>query len=225
MQRVADSVVADRPDAFGQRSLATLGLDLKQAGNLHGGTQEDGIKHLLPGVLWKLSALRQGSHQIRKAKHLVEISLEPVPGQAWRSSFSLRNRFRLTPQMVAAAASKRRRISIFWRTFSANSAGMLKSLGLSVDQHGDLKLRVKALSVSAMAVGPATGAFAFDKRAGQHFAERAEAADEFAAQFQVGFAGHFHMTLILVSETRSSQGYLRNAKMPQTGLPRGRHCE
>ena len=81
MQRVADGVVADRSDAFGQRSLATLGLDLKQAGNLHGGAQEDGVKHLLPGVLWKLAALGQSAHQIRKAKHLVEISLEPVPGQ------------------------------------------------------------------------------------------------------------------------------------------------
>src|SRR6266571_5022200 len=94
LERVAEGVVADRSDAFGQRSLATLGLDLKQAGNLHGGAQEDSVKHLLPWVLWKLSALGQGSHQIRKAKHLVEISLEPVPGQTWRSSFSLRNRFR-----------------------------------------------------------------------------------------------------------------------------------
>jgi hypothetical protein len=73
-------------------------------------------------------ALGQGTHQIRKAKHLVEISLEPVPAQTWRSSFSLINRFRLTLQMVAAA-SKRRRISIFWRTFSANAAGMLRAFG------------------------------------------------------------------------------------------------
>jgi hypothetical protein len=53
-----------------------------------------------------------------------------------------------------------------------------------------------------MTVGPAAGTFAFDKRAGQHFAERTEAADEFAAQFQVGLAGRFYMTLILVSEQR-----------------------
>jgi len=44
-----------------------------------------------------------------------------------------------------------------------------------------------------MTVGLAAGASAFDKRAGQHFAESTEAADEFAAQFQVGFAGRFHM--------------------------------
>ena len=61
-------------------------------------------------------------------------------------------------------------------------------------------MRVKALAVGAMTVGPAAGPFAFHKRAGQHFAERAEATDEFAAQFQVGYAERFNMTLILVSE-------------------------
>src|SRR6202158_4663437 len=85
---------------------------------------------IFPRVLGKLPSLGQSAHQIGEAKHLVEISLEPVPGQTWRSSFSLRNRFKLTLQMVAAAASKRRRISIFWRTFSANSAGMLSAFGL-----------------------------------------------------------------------------------------------
>ena len=59
---------------------------------------------------------------------------------------------------------------------------------------------MKALSVSTMTVGAATGAFAFDKRAGQRFAERTEATDEFAAQLQVRFAGGFYMTLIIVSE-------------------------
>src|SRR6266571_5398606 len=113
LERVADGVVADRADALGQRSLATFGLDLEQAGNLHGGAQEDSVKHLLPWVLWKLPALGQSADQIRKTKHLIEISLEAVPAQAGRSSFSLRNRFRLTRQMDAAAASKRRRISIF----------------------------------------------------------------------------------------------------------------
>src|SRR4029077_8543085 len=91
---------------------------------------KDGVKHFLPGVLRKLPPLRQSVRQSREAKHFIEISLEPVPGQVWRSSFSLRNRLRLTPQMVAAAASKRRRISIFWRTLSTNSAGMLRAFGL-----------------------------------------------------------------------------------------------
>src|SRR5712692_11949592 len=130
LERVADGVVADRSDAFRQGSIATLGLDLQQAGNLHGCTQEDGVKHLLPAVLWKLPALRQSAHQIRKAKHLIQISLEPVAAQVCWSSFSLRNRFRLMRQMEAAAASKRRRISILSRTCSANSAGMLRAFGL-----------------------------------------------------------------------------------------------
>src|SRR6266566_4059514 len=129
-KRIADGVIADRSDAFGQRPMVTLGLDLQQAGNLHRRPQEDRVKHFFPGVLGKLPPLGQGAYQIGKAKHLVEISLEPVSGQGWRSSFSLRNRFRLTLQMVAAAASKRRRISIFWRTFSTNSAGMLRAFGL-----------------------------------------------------------------------------------------------
>jgi hypothetical protein len=47
--------------------------------------------------------------------------------------------------------------------------------------------------------GLATGPLAFDKRAGQHFAEQTEAADEFAAQFQVGIVGWFHMTPMMVS--------------------------
>src|SRR6266478_5764321 len=131
-ERIADGIVADRSDTFRQHSIATLGLDLEQARNLHGGTQEDRVEYLLPGVLRKLPPLRQGFHQSREAKHLVQISLEPVPDQTGRPPFffSLRNRFRLTPQMVAAAASKRRRISIFSRTFSASSAGMLRAFGL-----------------------------------------------------------------------------------------------
>src|SRR5204862_7925969 len=86
------------------------------------------VKHLLPGVLGKLPALLQGAYQIRKAKYFIEISLEPGPAQTGPSCFSLRNRFRLRPQMVAAAESKRRRIAIFSRTFSTNSAGMWREL-------------------------------------------------------------------------------------------------
>ena len=69
-------------DAFRQRPIVTLRLDLQQAGDLHGGAQKDTVKHLLPWVLWKLPALGQSAHQIRKAKYLIEISLEPVPAQA-----------------------------------------------------------------------------------------------------------------------------------------------
>jgi len=42
-----------------QRPTAALGLDLQQAGHLHGRPQEDGIKHLLPGVPRRLAAFRQ----------------------------------------------------------------------------------------------------------------------------------------------------------------------
>src|SRR5437762_11424524 len=72
--------------------MVTFCLDLQQAGNLHRRTQEDGVKHLFPRVLWKLPSLGQSAHQIGEAKHLVEISLEAVPGQTWRSFFSLRDR-------------------------------------------------------------------------------------------------------------------------------------
>jgi hypothetical protein len=65
-----------------------------------------------------------------------------------------------------------------------------------------------------MTAGLAAGASAFDKRTGQHFAESAEAADEFAAQFQVGFAGRFHMTLIIVSEKHKVKYPQRFARMP-----------
>ncbi len=82
LERVAEGVVANRPDAFGQRPVATLGLDLQQARYLHGGAEEDRVKHLFPGMLGKLPALGQSADQIRKAEHLIEIGLEPVPDQA-----------------------------------------------------------------------------------------------------------------------------------------------
>ena len=59
---------------------------------------------------------------------------------------------------------------------------------------------MQVVAVGAMTVGPAASALAFDKRAGQHFAESTEAADELAAELQVGFARRLHMTLIIVSE-------------------------
>ncbi|MGA7924430.1 MAG: hypothetical protein WCA20_00365 [Candidatus Sulfotelmatobacter sp.] len=61
----------------------------------------------------------------------------------------------------------------------------LERFGLAVNQYGGLILRVQVFAVGAMTGGFAAGTLAFDKRAGQHFAESPEAADEFAAQFQV----------------------------------------
>src|SRR5207253_237602 len=43
----------------------------------------------------------------------------------------------------------------------------VKSFRLAVHQYRDLKLGVQTFAVGAMTVGPATGAFAFDKGAGQ----------------------------------------------------------
>src|SRR6266446_9762518 len=83
-----------------------------------------------------------------------------------------------------------------FRQFGRNVKGFL----LALNQHRDLVLRVKVVAVGAVAVGAAAGAFAFDKGAGQHFAERTETANESAAEFQVGVGGRFYMTLIIVSE-------------------------
>src|SRR5258707_7553662 len=90
----------------------------------------------------------------------------------------------------------------------------VESFRLAINQHGDLILGVQAFAVGAMTAGLAAGASAFDKRARQHFAESTEAADEFAAQFQVGFAGRFHMTLIIVSESHKVKYPKRFARMP-----------
>ena len=49
---------------------------------------------------------------------------------------------------------------------------------------------MQILTVGAMAVGAATGAFALDEGAGEHLTEGTEAADESATQFEIGIAGH-----------------------------------
>src|ERR1700733_355663 len=117
--------------------MVTLGLDLQQTGNLHRRSQEDRVKHFFHACWGNCRPSGTALTKSEKAKHLVEISLEPmpVPAQIRRSSFSLsfslslRNRFRFTLQMVAAAASKRRRISIFSRNLSAHCAGTLRVFG------------------------------------------------------------------------------------------------
>jgi hypothetical protein len=130
LERIADGVIAERSNPLGQDSATAFGLDLQQAGDLHGRCQEDRIEDLVPGMARSLAPFRQGFHKIGKVEHLIEVGLEAVSGQVYRFSFSLRNLLRLMPQMVAAAASKRRRISTCWRTLGTNLAGMLKVLGL-----------------------------------------------------------------------------------------------
>jgi hypothetical protein len=63
--------------------MAAIGFDLQQTGDLHTRAQEDRIKYLLPGVPWGLASLRQSVHETRESKHLIEVSLEAVPGQAY----------------------------------------------------------------------------------------------------------------------------------------------
>jgi hypothetical protein len=92
----------------------------------------------------------------------------------------------------------------------------VEGLRLAIQQEGDLILPVQAFAGGAITGGPATGPLAFDKRAGQHFAEQTEAADEFAAQFQVGIVGCFPVTLTKVSKIREIKYPRRFARMTQT---------
>jgi hypothetical protein len=73
---------------------------------------------------------------------------------------------------------------------------------------------MKVLAVGATAVGLAARTLAFGKGAGQHFAERTEAADEFAAQFEVGIGGRVQLTLISMSEKTKVRPGRKFARMP-----------
>ena len=93
----------------------------------------------------------------------------------------------------------------------------MEGFRLAIDEYGNLELGMQVLAVGAMTVGLSTSAFALDKGAGQHFTERTETANEFAAEFQVGITGVFYMTLIIVSELGQVKHYRRFARMPFTG--------
>ena len=88
-----------------------------------------------------------------------------------------------------------------------------KSLRFAIDEKGNLKLGMQILAVGTVAVGATTGALALDEGAGEHLAERTEAADEPATQFEVGVSGHC-LTLIIVSEIESCKEIKRFARMP-----------
>ena len=83
MERIADGVVADRSNPLGQGPTAAFGFDLQQAGDLHGGCQEDRIEDLVPGMARSLATFRQGLHEMGKVEHLIEVRLEAVSGQAY----------------------------------------------------------------------------------------------------------------------------------------------
>jgi len=54
----------------------------------------------------------------------------------------------------------------------------MEDLGVAIDQDGQLILHMQILAVGATAVGATTSPLALDEGAGEHFAERREAADE-----------------------------------------------
>src|SRR6266700_2524400 len=163
LERVADGVVADRSDAFCQRSIATLGLDLKQAGDLHGGPQEDGVKHLFPWVLWRLPALGQSVHQGGEAKYFIEISLQAVPGHPLAGFLFFEKALQVETADGRGGGIKTSAHLNFLPYLFSQLGWNVESLRLAVDQYGNLELGMKALTVGAMTVGLAAGAFTFDK--------------------------------------------------------------
>ena len=66
----------------------------------------------------------------------------------------------------------------------------MERLRLAVDQHGNLILGMQGFAVRAVTVRPSARAFILHKRAGQHFAEKSETADEFTAGLEIGIASH-----------------------------------
>ena len=92
----------------------------------------------------------------------------------------------------------------------------VESFGLAIHQDGNLVLGMQILAIGATAMGSAAASLAVDQGAGQHVAKRAEAADESAAAFEAGIAGHCPVTLIIVSERGQVQSFVRFAKMLKT---------
>ena len=161
-----------RCDALGQRPMVTLGLDLKQAGDLHG---------------WHPRRRRQILFSTRAAETAVPRA-EHLPNP--RSRTPCRDKPR-----TGAGAGSTLVIFFFFELFfeeslqvdPADSRGgsveasahldlfayllhpmrwNVESFGLAVHAYGDLKLRVQTFAVGTMTVGPATGAFAFEKEPG-----------------------------------------------------------
>ena len=70
---------------------------------------------------------------------------------------------------------------------------------------------MELLAVGAAAVGLAALAAAFDERAGKHFAQRAQSANEPTTEVEFGVVRH--LPLIIVSEQRQRKHLLRFARM------------
>ena len=108
--------------------------------------------------------------------------------------------------MVAAAASKRRRISIFWRTFSDQVGRDVESL--SAFHRSARRSEIASAGSCRRRNGSWAGrsAFAFDKRAGQHFAEGPRLRMRLPRRFEVGVAGHIPYDTNNSVRNRPSQG-------------------
>jgi hypothetical protein len=102
----------------------------------------------------RLAAFWRRTRQPGKIEHFVEIGIELVPGQAYWASFSLTNLLGLMPQMVAAAASKRSRMATCRRTSSANPAGHVEGLGLTLGDDGNLILHMQVGAIGAVTGRP-----------------------------------------------------------------------
>jgi hypothetical protein len=87
-----------------------------------------------------------------------------------------------------------------------HSSRNVKDLRLALDEDGELKLHMQVLAVGTTTVRAATSSLAFDEGAGEHFAERCEAADESSSNSEIRVAGH--LTLIIVSETNPVNTFL-----------------
>ena len=74
----------------------------------------------------------------------------------------------------------------------------VEDLRFALHKDGELILHMQVLAVGATTVGATASSLAFDEGAGEHFAERSEAADESCARWEVRAA--CHLTLIIVSE-------------------------
>jgi len=139
-------------NAFGQGSIATLGLDLQQTGNLHGGTQEDGVKHLLPPVLWKLPALGQSVHQGGEAKYFIEIGLQAVPGHPLAGFLFFEKALQIEPADGRGGGVKTPAHLNLLAYLLRQRGRNMESFRLAIDQYGNLGLGMKVLAVGAMKV-------------------------------------------------------------------------
>ena len=81
---------------------------------------------------------------------------------------------------------------------------------------------MQVLAVGAMAVGAVARAFAFDKGARQHLAERTKAADEPAASFKIRVAGHSLSDSNNSVRITTSQELIKICKNASYGIFRGR---